>query len=71
VHRAAQSTGATVLAVDMPGTGEIANLPLGAEADQVVLIPGTRHVAMSKMAEVMPMMLGWLRSQLQGPGSAT
>jgi esterase FrsA len=34
---AAQSTGATVLAVDMPGTGEIANLPLGAEADQVVL----------------------------------
>jgi fermentation-respiration switch protein FrsA (DUF1100 family) len=34
---AAQSTGATVLAVDMPGTGEIANLPLGAEGDQVVL----------------------------------
>jgi esterase FrsA len=167
---AAQSTGATVLAVDMPGTGEIANLPLGAEADQVVLgvaqaakavgngrvghiaisfganfsamtgltgavdaavdnggpvkdafarehitrlpygmfdivgnapmlvvdgaddhfvpasdtlvfqgrpntevhlIPGTGHVAMSKMAEVMPMMLGWLRTQLQRPGSAT
>jgi hypothetical protein len=26
------------------------------------------HVAMSKMAEVMPMMLGWRRAQLQrGP----
>lgn len=32
---------------------------------EVHLIPGTGHVAMSKMADVMPMMLGWMRTQLQ------
>jgi esterase FrsA len=34
---AAQYTGATVVAFDMPGTGEIAHVPLSAEADEVVL----------------------------------
>jgi esterase FrsA len=31
---------------------------------EVHLIEGTGHVAMSKMSEVMPMMIGWLRTQL-------
>jgi esterase FrsA len=34
---AAQHTGATVVAFDMPGTGEIAHVPLSAAADEVVL----------------------------------
>ena len=34
---AAQHTGATVIAFDMPGTGEIAHVPLNADADEVVL----------------------------------
>jgi esterase FrsA len=34
---AAQHTGATVVAFDMPGTGEIAHVLLNAEADEVVL----------------------------------
>jgi esterase FrsA len=31
---------------------------------EVHLIPGTGHVAMSKAAEVVPMVCGWLRRQL-------
>jgi esterase FrsA len=34
---AAQQSGATVIAFDMPGTGEIAHVPLNAAADEVVL----------------------------------
>ncbi|HEY1738752.1 MAG TPA: alpha/beta hydrolase [Acidimicrobiia bacterium] len=34
---AAQFTGATVVAFDMPGTGEIAHVPLNADADEVIL----------------------------------
>jgi esterase FrsA len=34
---AAQHTGATVVAFDMPGTGEIAQVPLNSDGDQVVL----------------------------------
>jgi esterase FrsA len=37
----------------------------GRPRTEVHLIPGTGHVAMSKMAEVMPMMLGWMRARLQ------
>jgi hypothetical protein len=33
---------------------------------EVHLIPGTGHVASSKLATVMPMMIGWLRRQLTG-----
>ncbi len=34
---------------------------------EVHLIEGTGHVAMSKLGEVMPMMIGWLRAQLATP----
>ncbi|HEY3831228.1 MAG TPA: alpha/beta fold hydrolase [Acidimicrobiia bacterium] len=34
---AAQHTGATVVAFDMPGTGETAHVPLNADSDEVVL----------------------------------
>jgi esterase FrsA len=34
---ATQHTGATVVAFDMPGTGEIAHVPLDADADEVIL----------------------------------
>jgi esterase FrsA len=41
----------------------------GRPRTEVHLIPGTGHVAMSRMAEVMPMMLGWMRTHLRaGPG---
>jgi len=31
---------------------------------EVHLIPGTGHVAMSKAAQVVPVIIGWLRNQL-------
>jgi esterase FrsA len=34
---AAQATGATVMAFDMPGTGELANVPLNKGADKIIL----------------------------------
>ena len=36
----------------------------------IELIPGTGHCAMSKAAEVMPMVIGWLRNQLGIPTTA-
>jgi esterase FrsA len=32
---------------------------------EVHLIPGTGHVAMSKAAQVVPVIIGWLRNQLK------
>ena len=39
---------------------------LGGRPDtEVHLIPGTGHVAMSKAAQVVPVIIGWLRNQLK------
>jgi esterase FrsA len=42
------------------------NLVFGGRPDtEVHLIPGTGHVAMSKAAQVVPVIIGWLRNQLK------
>ena len=40
----------------------------GRRNTEVHLIPGTGHCAMSKAAEVVPMIIGWLRTQFATAG---